>query len=272
MGKNTNTNTPISALAAEYNFLPEHSIEKRIAQIILSHISELPLMTLEQAAAVCDVSISTFSRFCQHMGYTSFSAFKGKICSELENYPYSLSPFSNISEYDGHSFMPMMQEAILKDMENISSAFNEDDYRQLIKEMHGCSHIYFHDTVYSTVRLSLQCDLAIDKKTVTFSPDNTSQKRDILTAGPDSMFIFIYDGHVRSREVLSSLKYIHTQKNNIKTVLFSPFANLPSAKYCNFFFKIPKGSTSLTDMMFRDLVYQYMSVLYRENYISNKDT
>ncbi len=63
MGTNTNTDTPISALAAEYNFLPEHNIEKRIAQIVLSHISEIPRLTLEEISGLCDVRRQPFPGF-----------------------------------------------------------------------------------------------------------------------------------------------------------------------------------------------------------------
>ena len=96
MGTNTNTDALISALAAEYNFLPEHSAEKRIAQIMLCHISQLPHLTLEEAAALCHVSESTFARFCKHMGYDSFSAFKSKIAAVLENYPYQPQHFRGL--------------------------------------------------------------------------------------------------------------------------------------------------------------------------------
>lgn len=263
MGTNTNTDTPISALAAEYNFLPEHNIEKRIAQIVLSHISEIPRLTLEEISGLCDVSPSTFSRFCKHMGYSSYTAFKIKMSDALESYPYHSSSHRAISR-SSESFIPAMAEMIQRDVQNFFKGFQKETYCQLVNEMKACSYIYFHDTVYSTVRLSLQCDLAVDKKIVTFSPNRAQQRRDVRTARPGSLFILIYDGHIRSREILESAQYLHSQKHIAKTALFSPTAQLPAAKYCDYFFELPQGGTALTDMLIHDLAYDYLSILYRE--------
>ena len=264
MGTNTYTDTPISALAAEYNFLPEHSIEKRIAQMVLSHVSEIPHLTLEQISALCDVSPSTFSRFCRHMGYSSYTAFKLKMTDALENYPYRPSPFRNMMDCSSHDFMSIMQEVIQKDTARFMKVFNEESYRRLAAKMRAASHIYFHDTVYSTIRLSLQCDLAIDRKVVSFSPNSAQQRRDVRTAEAGSLFILAYDGHVRSKEILASAKYLHDRGEAFVTALFTPTLQIPAAKHCDFVFEIPRGSTFLTDMMLHDLTYQYLSVLYRE--------
>lgn len=271
MGTNTNTDALISALAAEYNFLPEHSAEKRIAQIMLCHISQLPHLTLEEAAALCHVSESTFARFCKHMGYDSFSAFKSKIAAVLENYPYQPQHFRGRSVSSSAAFKQDIQQAVQTDMERFWESFEPHSYDRLAEAMHRASNIYFHDTVYSTVRLLLQSDLAVDHKMVTFSPNNIQQRKDVQTAPPGSLFLFMYDGHVRSKEMLPCVQYLQRHKSAIITAFFSPIDDLSVIGDCDFFFKLPQGSASLTALMMHDLVYEYLSILYREKYLYTHD-
>lgn len=154
MGTNANSDTPISALAAEYNFLKEHSIEKHIAQLVLQNISRIPELTLEQAAALCDVSISTFSRFCKEMGYETYTAFRIKIRSALETYDYKPQIYWNADTCNSENFLDIFSESLQADVVAFRSLFCREDYLRLVDGMYRSPHIYFHDTVYSTVRLA----------------------------------------------------------------------------------------------------------------------
>lgn len=54
-------------------------------------------------------------------------------------------------------------------------------------------------------------------------------------------------------------------------MFFSPVDDLSVIGDCDFFFKLPQGSASLTALMMHDLVYEYLSVLYREKYLYTHD-
>lgn len=270
MGTNANSDAPISALAAEYNFLKEHSIEKRTAQLVLKNIARIPELTLEQAATLCDVSVSTFSRFCKEMGYESYTAFRMKIRDALASYGYKPRIYHGAQTCSADNFMDVFSEAIQDNLTYFRAHFRKEDYIRLAEGLYRASHVYLHDTVYSTVRLSLQGDLAVTGKMVTFSPNIPQQRRDVLNAQDGALFILTYDGHVRSKEVFSTIKQLRAKNNSIEIALMTATRQMPCADDCDYVLEVGRGSTPLTDMMLRDLAFEYLSLVYRETFISGK--
>ncbi len=270
MGTNANSDTPISALAAEYNFLKGHSIEKRTAQLVLKNITRIPELTLEQAAMLCDVSVSTFSRFCKDMGYESYTAFRMKIKDALASYEFKPQIYRGTQACTCENFIDIFSESLQTDLANFRAHFRPEDYASLADRLHQSTHIYFHDTVYSTIRLSLQADLAVTGKMVTFSPNIPEQRRDVITAQPGDLFILNYDDHVRSKEIFNTIKQLRAKNAGIIIALMTSTRQISAADDCDYVFEVGRGATALSDIMLRDLACQYLSMVYREKYISGK--
>ena len=264
MGTNANSDTPIIALAAEYNFMKDNTSEKVIAQTVLAHISEIPHMTLEEAAACCNVSVSTFLRFCRSIGYSSYGAFKMKMSEAITNYNYRNAPFSQHILYNSDTYFDAAAATITDAITHLKEVLDISSCKRLAEKIYEKKKIYLHDAMYSSVRLSLQSDLAVTGKIVTFSPNNVQQSKDARLADKDSLYLLNYDGSQRSSEVPKTLRA--AREKEAFTAVISHTRIFPGSEYCDILLEIGKGNSLISDFMLHDMVYQYLSVIYREKY------
>ena len=88
------TENPIYALVAGSMFSGETHLDKHLAQVTLKYISNFNSMTVERMAELCQVSVSTYLRFCKKLGYSSFTEFRVRIVDALGKYKFLNTPFS----------------------------------------------------------------------------------------------------------------------------------------------------------------------------------
>ena len=265
MGTNSNSNTPIAALAAEYNFMKDNTLEKGIARNVLQNISKIPSLTLEQVAQLCNVSIPTFSRFCKSIGYPSYSVFKIKIGEALGSYGYKNAPFPSNVSYSGETYISMICDRLTADIRSFVSAIDTSVCEKLVEALNRAKKVFIHDALYSTIRLSLQSDLAVTGKKVFFSPNQEQQKQDISEADDTSLFLFVYDLNPRSQQILKSIPMV--REKGAKAAVITPVKVFPGSKFCNYIVEIGLAQAGISELMLRDVTFQYLSVLYRERYI-----
>lgn len=55
---------------------PENSLNRLIAQTVACHISDIDHLSTNDMARLCNISKTTFIRFCRHLGYETFAEFK----------------------------------------------------------------------------------------------------------------------------------------------------------------------------------------------------
>lgn len=265
MGTNAHSDTPIIALAAEYNFMKDNTSDKVIAQTVLEHISEIPDMTLEEAAACCNVSVSTFLRFCRTIGYASYGAFKMKMTDAVENYHFRNVPFSGNTLCNSENFWNVAEQSISSAMANLKQFLDVETCRRLAEAIYQKKKIYIHDAMYSSIRLALQSDLAVSGKIVTFSPNNAQQKRDAEMADEDSLYFMDYDSSHRSKEVPNTIA--KAKAKGAFCAVMSPTAAFPGCEQCDIILVTGKGDSHISSFLIHDLIYQYLSVIYRERYL-----
>lgn len=265
MGKNTNSDTPIVVLAAEYNFMKDHSPDKMTAQTVLENIAQIPDLTLEQAAQLCHVSAPTLTRFCRKLGYSSYNAFKLKITQALDSYNYRNQCFSDNRPLTGDSYLKQISTSLEGDIKQFSQSIDIQVCRNVVDALHRCSTVYIFDTFYSTIRLGLQSDLAVAGKKVFFSPDLNQQQENIKCADRQSLFLFVYDYSPRSMQILKYIPLVYDSGSI--SVVITPDACFPGKERCSFMIETGFGSSGISEMMLRDMVFQFLSILYRESYM-----
>ena len=267
MGKDAQTDRPIGALAAEYNFIKEDTIEKKISQTMLAHVSDITDLTLEQLAGLCNVSTSTLLRFIHSMGYPSYSAFRLKITDSVDNYTYKNRPFVETVSFNSSNYFEKVSETVIEAVDSIKASLDLKLCRRFIDNLYEKKKIYIHSAIFSTIRLALQSDLALTGKIVTFSPDSLKQREDVKSADRESLYLLSYDGNQRSREVLKTIPAVR-QKHAV-TAVISTVKDFPGSDLCDYLFHIGKGAGSIADLLLYDIVCQYFSVLYQEKYIQH---
>ena len=55
---------------------PEDSLNRLIAQTVAQHMTDIAYLSTNDMARLCNISKTTFIRFCRHLGYETFAEFK----------------------------------------------------------------------------------------------------------------------------------------------------------------------------------------------------
>lgn len=86
---------------------PEDSLNRLIAQTVAQHIPNIEHLSTNDMARLCNISKTTFIRFCRHLGYETFADFKYALVynqSDLHHkYPLQINNSAQFaSEYFDH--------------------------------------------------------------------------------------------------------------------------------------------------------------------------
>mgnify|MGYP000412782740 CR=1 FL=1 len=103
---------------AYYSLSKSH---KRIADFILGAPSEAAMMTIEDLAEACGVSIATANRFAKAIGYEGFAEFRAQ---QMESLRQTLAPVEKLREekYDSASGFDIIMDGIAQDVGNLDRA------------------------------------------------------------------------------------------------------------------------------------------------------
>lgn len=88
---------------------PEDSLNRLIAQTVAQHITDISDLSTNDMARLCNISKTTFIRFCRHLGYETFAEFKYALiynqADTHQKYPLQIDdPTRFAKEYFDHIF------------------------------------------------------------------------------------------------------------------------------------------------------------------------
>ncbi len=93
--------------------------ERRLADIVLSNISQLPIYSAHELAAMANVSAATAVRFFRRLGFSGFNAFRMAAREQMGDG----APFKRLSELDANTFRGDMTPFVSSDIQNITATF-----------------------------------------------------------------------------------------------------------------------------------------------------
>lgn len=93
--------------------------ERRLADIVLSNISQLPIYSAHELAAMANVSAATAVRFFRRLGFSGFNAFRMAAREQMGDG----APFKRLSELDANTFRGDMTPFVNSDIQNITATF-----------------------------------------------------------------------------------------------------------------------------------------------------
>ncbi len=260
------SDNPVFALVAEYTFINESHIEKRIAQITLENISDFGNMTVEKIAGLCQVSVSTYLRFCHKIGYASFTEFKVRIVDAVGKYTFLNTPFSKGENYTKQNFFEVSKNIIDSDYIMLRKLLDTDMCQAIVDACAKHRQIFIVDLFYSTVRFAFHSDLAVTGKNVhLIHPGGcvASMKKEGLDK--HSFVFFVYDGSSRTHDVCLAISVCKNLGCHV--AVLSCHEHFPNEECCDEILVIGKASSVISSVVLHDLVFQYLSVCYREKYI-----
>ena len=261
MSSHINTSNPINALIAIYNFGNYKSGDKDVAQALLANLQRVPYCTIESLSEMCNVSVSTFQRFYKDIGYKTFSEFKLKITEALAAH-LERNAHISVDRLPGEDSIDALFRQATESVSLIRTSLDRARLRALALDMHGYKRIYIHDTYFSSAKLFLQGDLALDGKKVSLSLYTEQQQCDLAELDEASFLLAFCGRSARYREIENELPAARQKGARIGVICMAPFFRHADA--CDHLL-LGKGTGSSLDMMAADLIFTALSMTYREN-------
>lgn len=261
MPSHINTSNPINALIAIYNFGYYKSGDKDIAQALLANLQRVPDCTIETLAELCNVSISTFQRFYKDIGYKTYSEFKIKITESLSTH-LDKNTHVAIDLQPGEDSVDALFRQASESIGLVAASLDHARLLALATDMHRYDRIYIHDTYFSSAKLFLHGDLALDGKKTTLSLYTEQQQNDLAELDENCFLLAFCGRSARYREIESEIPAARGKGARIGVLCMAPAFRHADA--CDHLI-ICKGTGSSLDMMAADLLFTALSTTYREN-------
>jgi DNA-binding MurR/RpiR family transcriptional regulator len=263
--------TIIHDLIALYNSLSPDKIYHRTIAIILKNIHQIPNLSLEETAELCNTSIITINRLLKQINCPSFRTFKQRIAETLNSYvihnrvfPYDAqaSDFSVSGQITVHNYFSFLQSHI----QDLEQRIDIEQINKAVDILHAASNIHVYGLyAASHAKQQLQVDLMVSGKEVVCYCDSADEEKDTKNLDAQSAII---------AQVIASYKNYATHLPIIKKILHSqtPSIIITSTKTpvnfkeadCILTFK---GTDTAMDNYFVDMIFNLLCITHRNKYL-----
>ena len=245
----------LDVLVSEYNSCRGQG-SRTISRTLLENILDIHDMSLEQMAELCNVSVSTFSRFLHSIGYSSYTHFRIAIENELIEYidVHSVIPRDEFFIF-GDALYAMNLE-LQADLETIHKHVTSSDCSFVVGLLKACSNVRMIDTGDIYMRQQLQCDLAVTGKQVLTS---FGFRYEPIDTGLDSQSLLLIVNDNLPRE---ALKITEWKDTGAKVVIMTRKKVFPGHEKCD---KVlyPGNISDRGWTMAREMVFGCIGLLYK---------
>lgn len=135
--------------------------ERNIAEFISKHLPEITHWNIKDLAKLTDSSISTISRFCHKVGYTSFAEFKTFVAQELNT---EQNEKLEVPETIASYYNQLIQSSTeLMDIHQLRALVNTiDQANKILICGLGSSGLSAEELKSRLIRMGLNADVALD--------------------------------------------------------------------------------------------------------------
>ena len=252
-------------LVASYVLGSNSNIDKKIAQLTLENVSKIPQLTVEEVAELCGVSVSSYIRFCKHIGYASYTQFKIHIEAALQRYFYTgATPIRE--DFSTDTFFWFHKQALENDYQIFRQCMDLTICEHIVDAVAKSKRIYIVDLFYSTIRFRFLGDLAVYGKHVSeFAPWEDNFLQVIKELDENCCILYFNDGTSRTAGFGQHLPACKKAGACVCAISNVPqFANSSS---CDEILYIGQATSSISSITLHDLALQYLSTLLREKYL-----
>lgn len=263
--------TIIHDLISLYNSLSTDRVYHSTIAIILKNIHQIPFLSLESTAELCNTSIITINRLLKQINCPSFRAFKQRISEALNGYIIHnrVFPYDAQNDNNANSAQITIQNYFSFLQSHIQDLEQRIDINQISKAadiLHNASDIHVYGLyAASHAKQQLQVDLMVSGKEVVCYCDTRDEEKDSKTLGPQSAII---------AQVIASYKNYATHLPIIKKIIHShtPSIIITSTKTpvnfkeadCILTFK---GTDTAMDNYFVDMIFNLLCIAHRSKYL-----
>ena len=266
MKSNQNTTNAIIGLVASYVLGSSSNIDKKIAQLTLENVSKIPQLTVEEVAELCGVSVSSYIRFCKHIGYASYTQFKIHIEAALQKYFYiGATPIRE--DFSSGSFFEFHKQALENDYQVFRQCMDLSICERIVEALANSKRIYIIDLFYSTIRFRLLGDLSVYGKHVSeFAPWEDGFVQMIKELDENCCILYFNDGTSRTAGFGQHLQ--ECKKAGARVCAISNVSQFVNSSSCDDILYIGQATSSISSITLHDLALQFLSTLLREKYLT----
>lgn len=257
--------TILARLIQLFNMTGAGNIYHEVLDIMLSNLSRLPLLTLEEIAELCNTSTTTINRLLKKVGCPSFRLFKHQIGETLNGFdkhnrffPYSEYSISNLKQIYSDFFFDRISDL----MERIDTAQIE----AVVDLIHASDDVHLYcEFADSYAKQQFQIDLTYAGKKVISLQDPSAQMEDSRNLTAKSVVITTnqailphYTSHQKVMKTVSETK--------ASMIVITSTLTPSSSRYADYTLYF-KGSDTLSDNYLIDMTLNLLDLAYRSKYI-----
>lgn len=261
--KREDTIRPLRALVAEYNVLPEGSSERLAAQRLMEHIADVPTLSVEAAAGLCALSISSLRRFCRRLGYTSFTEFKQKVARDLASYRYSRTMVPRLPEEDLES---AAMRTLKTAFDGLLASLNRAALEAVTVAMHEARTVHFHDRMFSNLLICLQADLSVCRVKIRTARFSDAQRESLAQLRQEDLLLLVAHSEQQAWELLPQVEEAGATGATIAAIVPQSCAEAFSA--CSYCLTYPDVANE-QNCFLTDLLYNLIFRKHRERYLKD---
>lgn len=211
-----------SKIRTKYNKLS--SSQKKIADYVLKHPDEIPLLTLNSLSKKCNTSETTVLRFLKKIDFDSFQVFKVRTAQSLSPTTPDKAIYEEIDEEDSiETIKNKVIKSTITSINDINNLLKDKDIEKIIDLILnserilffgvGASHAIAMDAYHKLSRLGLKVTNSRDPHMINILSTHSDNK--------DLLFVISHSGE--SNEILSGVKL--AKKNDSKVIAITSYEN-----------------------------------------------
>ena len=223
----------VSHILENYNTLTKS--EKRLADYICQHTTDVEYMNIGTLAEICNVAEATISRFCKKLQYGGYHELKLALAKEAifsSNQYYNPEPLD--STIDPHSFEARTQQLFNHNISSIQKTFtllNETSIQKAVTLLTNAIHVYCIGQGGSSVMaMEAWARFSVITSQFIWIPDSHLQAMTAsLSTKNDVIFLFSYSGS--TRDCIGLLEIARERGASVILITHSPHS--PAAAYAD---------------------------------------
>lgn len=263
--------TIIHDLVAVYNSISVDRAFHSVIAALLKNLPQIPRMSLEETAELCNTSVITINRLLKEINCPSFRAFKQRVSDVINGY----SKHNRVFPYDWQ--MPANDHDTAAQIANyfmyLQGNIQEMARRMDVSQIEMAADILYNAKdvhVYgmypaSHAKKQFQVDLMVSGKYYICYSKPADIREDIRTLGPESAVITqVIASYKDYSEIMPAINHVLELK--IPTIVISSTKTLNNFKDARCVLTFP-GTDTAMDNYFIDILFNLMCMIYRTNYI-----
>ena len=272
--------TSLENILLYYNTLEFGSVPHTVLRHCLTHLHELPNMTIYQLAEACYTSPSTLSRLVKTLGFKNFSTFQHAIQDCVNRYYFHNrlvppQPFGYGFKTDGlgqSMVVPGDMYSFLKDIDRMVSFARKladgDQFKRIAEMMHSASKVVIFPYGFFLYELFLQSDLFLSQIACDIVNGDSHHLKAARDFSENSVALILspecIDGYYTTEAVVREIKQRGGKICFVSASTRTPFLHLADIAVSF------EGSRHGVDALFMEIFMGILTIQYRQMYLDEQ--